>query len=140
MADFTGFPDESSSNLQVSLNSSTEKLSTILDAEFYELDNILSSQENSQSESTDVFDDQEEVESKYNPRLSFEASRAEKQIPAGAVKKSQALFESKLGESKLVSTPVLGPNTRRAVSQGATSPLRTLQLPRHSRKKAEKMS
>ena len=82
----------------------------------------------------DHFEDQENVKHKYNPRLSFEASEAEKQIPAGSVKKSQALFESKLGESKLMSTPLLGPKTRRAVSQGATSPLRILQLSRHNSK------
>ena len=63
MADFTGFPDGSDNNLQISQNSS-ENLSTILDTEFYEFDNILSSQDSGQSVWIDPLEDQEDVEHK----------------------------------------------------------------------------
>ena len=92
MTDFTGFLDESSSNLQVrELNSSTDNLSTMPDINLSDLDNPISSQENSQSELNNSADSQGETDSKNNPRLSFEAIRAEKQIPPGSVKKTQAI-------------------------------------------------
>ena len=94
------------------------------DASFNMTRTVLGSQDSDQSVWIDHLEDQENVEHKYNPRLSFEASEAEKQIPAGSAKKSHALFESKVGESKLVSTPLLGLKTRRVVSRGITSPLR----------------
>ena len=128
MADFIGFfnkeasEQDSSSNLESSFNVGTQRLDRTLD-----------------SEESVVIEQSEDIEHKYNPRLSLGAAVAGEQVPVGSVKTAKALFESKAQVSVLGTTPLSAHKTRRALLSGTTSPLRAPLAVERNKKHTVKM-